>query len=529
MLKKTTPNAYANRLIYGLAGLATIGFLPDGEAAADNQQQKKERPNILFIMADDHTSQAWGCYGSRLADYAPTQNIDRLRSQGALLQNCFVTNSISVPSRASILTGQYGHLNGAKTLQGRLDPERDNLAKRLQQAGYQTALVGKWHLKSQPAGFDYYNVLHGQGRYHDPILYEKGTNWEGDGKEYEGHSVDVITSQALKWLKKQEKKEDPYCMMLHFKSIHEPFYGPERYQWLYKGETLPEPLDLLWDESPKNKVFKGWPLEILMNRFLERPKRYAPPPLQLNTEDPDKKRQATYQKFIKDYLRGVAGIDESIGRVMEYLEKTGQAENTVVIYTSDQGYFLGEHNMFDKRFMLEESARMPFIIRYPKEIDPGTTVDDIILNIDFPELLLDYARTDIPDYMQGRSFRENLKGNTPDNWRDAMYYHYWTHQERRPSHYGIRTDRYKLIYYYGLQRMGHKPDACWELYDLKKDPQELANVYNKPEYKKVIEQLKKKLEALRQQYNDTSDPLKSDIQAKIPHYNTNPDPVYSEK
>ena len=507
MPQKTTPNPCANRFIYSLVGLATVSLLPNSGFAADSPQQEEERPNILFIMADDHTSQAWGCYGSRLSEYAPTQNIDRLRRQGALLQNCFCTNSISVPSRASILTGQYGHLNGAKTLRGRLDPDRDNLAKRLQEAGYQTAIVGKWHLKSQPSGFNYYNVLHGQGRYHNPILYEKDMNWEGEGKEYSGHSVDVITSQALNWLKNQKDNEKPYCMMLHYKSVHEPFYGADRYRWLYKGEKLAEPKDLLWDESPKNKVFRGWPLEILMNRYLDRPKRYAPPPLKLNTENPDKKRQATYQKFIKDYLRGVAGIDDNIGRVMSYLEQTGQAEETVVIYTSDQGYFLGEHNLFDKRFMLEESARMPFIIRYPKEIKPATTVDDIILNIDFAELLLDYAQTDIPGYMQGRSFRENLKGNTPDDWREAMYYHYWTHQERRPSHYGIRTDKYKLIYYYGLQRMGYQPDSCWELYNLDEDPHELVNVYNKPQYDKVIAQLKGKLKELRKEYKDTGDPL----------------------
>ena len=507
MQQKFLQHQYANSFIYSLFGLAALSLIPRAGISGEQPQNEKERPNILFIMADDHTSQAWGCYGSRLADYAPTQNIDRLRSQGALLQNCFCTNSICVPSRASILTGQYSHLTDTKTLTGRLDPNRDQLAKRLQNSGYQTALIGKWHLKSQPAGFDYYNVLHGQGRYHNPILYEKGMEWEGDGREYEGHSVDVITSQALKWLKKQEKKKDPYCMMLHFKSVHEPFYGPERFQWLYKGEHLPEPNDLLWDESPKNKVFRGWPLEILMNRFLERPKRYAPPPLKLDKEDPDKRRQATYQKFIKDYLRGVAGIDENIGRVMEYLEKTGQTENTVVIYTSDQGYFLGEHNMFDKRFMLEESARMPFIIRYPEEIEPGTTVDDIILNIDFAELLLDYAGTDIPGYMQGRSFRKNLRGNTPEDWREAMYYHYWTHQERRPSHYGIRTDKYKLIYYYGLQRMGHQPDSCWELYNLEEDPHERVNVYNKPQYDEVIERLKGKLKELRKKYKDTADPL----------------------
>ena len=507
-LRMTKNYRYKNYIVFSLVGFVTLGFVSRYGIAADNQQQNKKRPNILFIMADDHTSQAWGCYGSRLSEYAPTQNIDRLRSQGALLENCFCTNSISVPSRASILTGQYGHLNGAKTLQGRLDPERDNLAKRLQLAGYQMALVGKWHLKSQPSGFDYYNVLQGQGDYHNPTLYESGKNWERDGRKYSGHSVDVITAKALEWLKNRDNRDEPYCLMLHYKSVHGPYYGPGRYHWMYKGEVLPEPEDLLSYESPRNKVFKGWPLEILTRRYLQQD-RYPPPPLSLDTEDTLKRRRATYQKFIKDYLRAVAGIDDNIGRVMSYLDQTDQAEETVVIYTSDQGYFLGEHNLFDKRFMLEESLRMPFIIRYPKEIEPGSTVDDIILNIDFAELLLDYAEADIPGCMQGKSFRENLRGNTPESWREAMYYHYWPHQERRPSHYGIRTDRYKLIYYYGLQRMGHPPDSCWELYDLEKDPNEFENIYNKPGYATTIQQLKEKLKALRKQYNDTSNPLKN--------------------
>ena len=496
-----------NHLIYSLVGLATIGFLPQTlNAEKEEHLQENHRPNILFIMADDHTSQAFGCYGSRLADYAPTQNIDQLRKQGALLQNCFCTNSICVPSRASILTGQYGHLTGTETLRGRLDPEKDHVAKQLRDGGYQTALVGKWHLKSQPAGFDYYNVLHGQGSYHDPVLYESGSSWEDGGKQYSGHSVDVITNQALKWLKNRDNKEKPYCLMLHYKSVHGPYYGPDRYRWMYKDVHLPEPKDLLWEESPKNKVFDGWPLEILTQRYLNQ-ERYPPPPLKLDMEDPLKRRQATYQKLVKDYLRAVAGVDDNIGRVMSYLDQTGQSEETVVIYTSDQGYFLGEHNLFDKRFMLEESLRMPFIIRYPKEIRPGTTVDDIILNIDFAELMLDYADVEVPDYMQGRSFRENLKGNTPDDWRESMYYHYWTHQERRPSHYGIRTEKYKLINYYGLQRMGQPADSCWELYNLEEDPHEYTNVYNKPGYDKVIQRLKGELKKLRKQYKDTSDPL----------------------
>jgi len=465
------------------------------------------RPNILFIMSDDHTSQAVGCYGLRLSAYARTKNIDRIAAEGAILRNCFCTNSICVPSRASILTGQYGHLNGAKTLSGRLDPAADNVAKHLQTAGYQTAVVGKWHLKEPPAGFDYYNVLRGQGRYNDPILFEKGADWKTGGKTHPGHSTDVITDQALSWLEEGRDANKPFAMMCHFKAVHEPFYSHDRYRKLYADQDLPEPEDLHWPASPRGKRFEGWPLEILAGRFQKNARRYAPPTLDVQGKDAKAIRSATYQKFMKDYLRTVAGIDDNVGRLLDWLDQTGKARDTVVIYTADQGYFLGEHNLFDKRFMLEESLRMPFVIRYPRQIRPGTNVDDIVLNIDFAELFLDYARAPIPNFMQGRSFRPNLRGRTPENWRDAMYYHYWSHQKERPSHYGVRTKRYKLIYYYGLTRMGRQPEWCWEFYDLKTDPREQTNQYDDPKHQDTIAQLKQRLTQLRTQYGDTADPL----------------------
>lgn len=277
----------------------------------------------------------------------------------------------------------------------------------------------------------------------------------------------------------------------------------------YAGQDLPEPPDLLGPTGPEGSRIRGWPLEILKGRFLRRPRAYAPPALDVTGKTPDQARRATYQKFVKDVLRTVAGLNDNVGRLLDYLDRTGLAENTVVIYTSDQGYFLGEHNLFDKRLMLEESLRMPFVIRYPKEIKAGTVLDDIVLNIDFAELFLDYADAAVPATMQGRSFRANLRGLTPADWRDAMYYHYWTHQDARPSHYGIRTHRYKLVYYYGLIRMGRSPEQCWELYDLKKDPQELKNRYDRAEYAPAIAQLKRRLGELRQQYRDASDPLKA--------------------
>jgi arylsulfatase A-like enzyme len=488
-------------------GVGAAALSSAGRSGSWAAEPGGERPNILFIMADDHTSQAFGCYGSRLASYARTPNIDGIAAEGALLQNCFCTNSICVPSRATILTGQHSHVNGATTLGGNLDPSQDNVAKHLQAAGYGTAIVGKWHLKREPAGFDYYNLLHGQGRYHNPVLWEKGDDWDGKGTEHEGHSTDIITDQALNWLRNGRSDDKPFALMCHFKAVHEPFHSHDRYRDLYDGVEFPEPEDLLWEESPKGKVFGGWPLETLADRFVKRPSNYSPPPADFTGMDEAARRRATYQKFIRDYLSAVAGIDDNIGRLLAYLEGAGLSDNTVVIYTSDQGYFLGEHNMFDKRFMLEESLRMPFVIRHPGEIEPGTVVEDMITNVDFAELFLDYANAEVPESMQGRSFRANLRGETPADWPEDMYYHYWSHSKERPSHYGIRTKRHKLIYYYGLVGMGQKPEECWELYDLETDPHELQNRIRQPRYRKIIADLKQRLEELRRETKDTQDPL----------------------
>ena len=469
-----------------------------------------KRPHILYIMADDHTSQAWGCYGSRLAPYIDTPAIDRIAAEGAKLENCFCTNSICVPSRATILTGQYSHVNGARTLSDGLDPESDHVARRLRAAGYETAMVGKWHLKTEPAGFDYFCVLHGQGDYHDPIFRRNGQDWNGEGTVHRGHSTDIITDLTLEWLEALRRKDKPFFCMCHFKATHEPFFSHERYRHLYDRVEFPEPEDLLWPESPRNKVFEGWPLEkTFMRRCLDHPLDYAPPVLAVEGLSPDAARRTTYQKLVHDYMRTVAGIDGNIARLLDYLDEAGLAKDTVVIYTSDQGYFLGEHNLFDKRFMLEESLRMPFIIRYPREIEAGVVNDDIITNVDFPELFLDYAGAEIPAFMQGRSFRSNLRGTTPADWPTSMYYHYWTpYQIERPSHYGIRTRGQKLIYYYGLVRdAGRAPEDCWEFYDLLNDPRELTNRYSDPGCQARIAALRDQLEEQRRQCGDTADPM----------------------
>ncbi len=476
--------------------------------------KKQLPPNIIFIMSDDHTSQAWGVYGGVLQNYAVNQNIQRLVAEGVVLDNAFCTNSICVPSRASVLTGQYSHNNKVYTLNDALDPNRKNVAQLLQKSGYQTAIVGKWHLKEKPSGFDYFNILPGQGRYHNPILKDKN-NWEygnKGGKEYEGFSADVIMDESLKWLDQREK-DKPFMLMTHFKATHEPFDYPERFKNLFEKDTIPEPVSLLdFDSQESGRSFEGQILEILAERWrhasVKNNGRYPGLPFDTEGLNNVQARKKTYQKFVKDFLKSAAAIDDNIGKMLNYLDENGLTDNTLIIYTSDQGYFLGEHGMFDKRMFLEESARMPFVIRYPNEIPAGKRVKDIILNIDFPSLLLDYARVPQPDQFQGESFRKNLLMETPDHWRDKMYYRYYAHSLNRPAHLGIRTDRHKLIFYYGLS-LGLKgtytnqaTPPAWEFYDLENDPLELKNQYQNPKYKNIIQLLKKDLVDLRANYGD---------------------------
>ncbi len=471
---------------------AAIGFCSVSKFSA----QESERPNILFIMGDDHTSQAWSCYGGILAEHAQTLNIDRLASQGALLSNVFCVNSICVPSRASILTGQYSHINGVKNLGDALDSAADNVAKRLRQSGYQTALVGKWHLKSEPSGFDYWNIIKRQGRYREPVMFRmnlaRGTVKRG------AFSTDVFTDEALAWLDRRDP-DRPFCLMLHFKATHAPWQFPPRLASLYRNVDLPEPSGLHEGTGPRHGRVPGWPLEILTGRMTAAAD-HGDGRLVLSSDDPKIIRQETYQKFVKDFLRCGAAIDENVGRVMDYLIQHDLVDNTVLIYTSDQGYFLGEHNYFDKRFMLEESLRIPFVVRFPGRIAPGTVIDDMILNVDFAPTLLDFAGAAIPPAMQGRSFRANLQGATPQDWRTEMYYRYFQNSQERPAHYGIRTLDRKLIYYDGLN--GVAEDRRWEFYDLATDPKERINRYDAEANSEQIQNLKLRLAALQAHLGD---------------------------
>lgn len=488
--------------------------------AEEGESDGKDRPNILFILSDDHTSQTWGIYGGVLAEYAQTDNIRRLAREGAVLDNCFCTNSISVPSRASILTGRYSHRNGVYTLDDSLDTSLPTFAKEFQKAGYHTGLVGKWHLKSQPQGFDYYSVFHDQGEYRDPTFKNSTDPWPGQrnfGERVRGFSTDIVTEKAIRWMKKQ-KENGPFLLCCHFKATHEPYDFPERMRHLYDGVTFPEPENLFdWGPETNGRTFRGQPLEEMVRRWEVASAdpdqwwcRY--PELPFTTKGMGKvaARKAAYQKLIRDYLRCAATVDDNIGKLLDALDEMGIADNTIVVYVADQGYFLGEHGFFDKRMFYEEAARMPFVIRYPGKIPAGKRIQELILNVDFAPTLSDFAGVSSPEGTQGRSFKDVLVSEAPKDWRKSIYYRYWTQHDIRPAHIGVRTDRYKLMFLYGdrLNRTGssdYKSEPSWEFYDLQKDPKENHNAYHDKEYQSVIRDMKKEMMRLRQEVGDTDE------------------------
>ncbi|MFW6309209.1 MAG: sulfatase [bacterium] len=467
-----------------------------------------DKPNIIFIMADDHASHAMSCYGSKINQ---TPNIDRIAEEGMRLDNCFCVNSICAPSRAAILTGKYGHKNGVETLGGNLKKWQQTFPKLLQQSGYQTAMIGKWHLGHQkenyPAGFDYWNILPGQGDYHDPEMIEMG-EW----KQYEGYVTDIITDFSLEWL--EDRDEDkPFCLLYHHKAPHRPWKPDDKHADMYEDEDIPLPETLDDNYEDRARAAEAALMRVDRDLVYGHDIKQEHPPEGLSGEE---LKIWQYQQYIKDYLRCIASIDDNVGRLLDYLDDEGLTENTVVIYTSDQGFFLGDHGWFDKRFMYEESLRMPFVVRYPEEIEPGSNSEEIILNIDFAETFLDYAGVEIPDDMQGESFRPILKGKKVEGWRDAMYYHYSMYPNTHNvfPHYGLRTDRYKLICYYELDEdfeevtdpdgeIVKRPEKTeWELFDLNRNPQEMESVYNDPEYSEIVEKLKQKLFSLQKQVAD---------------------------
>ena len=458
------------------------------------------RPNILFIMSDDHAAHAISAYGSRINH---TPNIDRLAAEGMRLDNCHCTNSICTPSRATILTGQYGHRNGVYTLADKLDGEMEpQLQKVLRNADYETAMIGKWHLghggNHDPAGFDYWNVLPGQGLYYDPEMIELGSK-----KICSGYVTDIITEQSIKWLKQRDQNK-PFMLMCHHKAPHRPWEPSKQYANLFEDMKIPEPETLYDDYSNRSSAAAAAAMRV--NRDLTPTDLKQDPPEECNG---DALTAWMYQRYIKDYLRCVQSVDDSVGSLLDFLESESLLDETIIIYTSDQGFFLGDHGWYDKRFMYEESIRMPFLIRYPDEIPPGATSDRIVINNDFAPTLLDYAGLGVPDAMQGVSARAVMRGEVPSNWRESFYYRYWMHTTHHNvyAHYGIRTHKHKLIYFYsdglGLDSTGDEAKVPeWELFDLELDPFELQNVYSRPEYQATVRDLTTQLEELQLSYGD---------------------------
>jgi arylsulfatase A-like enzyme len=461
------------------------------------------RPNLIFIMTDDHAAHALSCYGSKINK---TPNLDRIAKEGMRFENCFCTNSICAPSRAVILTGKYSHINGKIDNSGQaFDGNQQTFPKLLQEEGYETAMIGKWHLRSEPTGFDYWNVLPGQGVYYNPDLIEMGQR-----KKYTGYVTDIITDLSLEWLKKRNK-DKPFCLLYQHKAPHANWQPGPKHKDMYDDIDIPEPDTFDDDGSGRGNAARE--CEMSVGEFLDLQYEWGSfkmnPPEGLKGEELTKWK---YQFYMKNYLRCVASVDDNVGRVLDYLDESGLAKNTLVVYTSDQGFYLGDHGWYDKRFMYEESLRMPLLMRLPGIIESGTINDDMVLNLDFAPTFLELAGVKVPDDIQGESFTSMLKGERPKDWRKSMYYHYYEypsiHMVKR--HYGVRTQRYKLMrFYYDIDE--------WELYDLENDPDELKNFYNEPGYAKIVKELKQELARLQKKYGDSDELAKTFLPKNKPN------------
>ena len=518
-------------------------------AFAGCSQAEPKRPNILVMMTDDHTAQAMSCYGSLLVE---TPNLDRLAREGMLFENCYVSNAISGPSRACILTGKYSHVNGFTDNSRTFDGDQQTFPKLLHEAGYQTAMIGKWHLNSAPQGFDFWSILVGQGEYYAPLFIENGQEVVEPG-----YVTDIITDKAIDFLEHRDPSR-PFAMLYYHKAPHRNWMPAQRHLGIFDDKVFPEPDNLLDDYAGRGSaareqameigrdMWPEWDLKLMTpeqlaqdyelersgdankddvsrandwrssvmqyqaayNRLTDEEKArwneaYAPRIAEWEQVRKGSQEEITrwkYQQYMKDYCAVIKGVDENVGRLLDYLEQIGELDNTIIVYTSDQGFFLGEHGWFDKRFMYEECHRTPLLVRYPKAVQAGTRSDALVMNIDLAPTFVDLASIEVPADMQGRSLREVLTsgGRTPEGWRTGVYYHYYEypswHSVKR--HYGIRTRDYKLIHFY------NDVDE-WELYDLKKDPHEMHSVYDDPAYAEIRAGLHAQLEQLQQECGDT--------------------------
>ena len=458
------------------------------------------RPNVVMIVADDHAPAALGAYGAR---HNQTPHLDSLAADGMRLDNCFCTNAICTPARASILTGKYSHSTGIKTLSDVIDHDQEStLGMWMQQAGYQTAMIGKWHLghggKSDPQGFDYWNVLPGQGAYFNPDTLEMGQR-----RQYQGYVTDLLTDISLDWLGRRDTSR-PFFLYLGNKAPHDDFQPHPRHLDRYT-EPIPEPLTLRDDYQERAPAAAMSQARVASMHE----RRHLPVSAPDGLAEPDRLAW-NFQAYMQNYYRCIDAVDENVGRMLQYLDQAGLRDNTMVIYTSDHGFFLGDHGWYDKRFMYEESIRIPFLMRYPAGITPGTTSTRMVLNVDFAPTVLELAGLSLPSSLEGCSFAPITRGETPSAWRTSMYYRYWMHLAHFgiPAHYGVRTERHKLIHYYGrdLGAAGaivRDTPPAWELFDLEQDPYELHNRYDIPAYAEIQRELQTELSALQEALGDT--------------------------
>jgi len=511
-----------------LGCLLVLTLVPSAARAAD-------RPNIVFIFTDDHAPHAIGAYGGWLSGVNPTPNIDRLASEGMLFRNSFCTNSICGPSRAVIQTGKHSHLNGFIRNGNKFNGDQQTFPKLLRETGYATAMIGKWHLATEPQGYDYWKVLPGQGAYYNPTFRTPA------GKEdIEGYCTDIVTDLSLDWLRQASQDDKPFMLMCQHKAPHRNWMPAFRHLTLYDDVNIPEPATLFDQWKDNAGVAQIQTMEIdrhmIMGRDIFGPRpdeatitasdrrswtRYDKSILGRFTEEQRaawlaawesknnelRKLKRTganlvrwkYHRYIRNFLRCIKGVDESVGRITQWLEQSGLAENTIVIYSSDQGFYLGDHGWFDKRWMYEESLKMPLIVKWPGVTEPGSINTDLVQNLDYAETFLDMAQTEIPTDMQGASMVPLLRGQTPDDWRKSIYYHYFEFPGAHTvaKHNGVRTERYKLMHFYQFGE--------WEFYDLQNDPDEVENLYGHSDYQNVIAKLKGQLTGLQQKYRDDSD------------------------
>ena len=512
-----------------------INFLLAAFALSTAVTAQEKRPNILFVFSDDHAPHAIGAYDGWLKSVNPTPVIDRLAAEGMLFVNSFCTNSICGPSRAVIQTGKHSHKNGFMNNGNTFDWNQQTFPKLLQKAGYQTAIYGKSHLKGKPQGYDDWAVLPGQGLYYNPdMIFPDGR------KRIDGYCTDVVTDLAVDWLKNKRQKNKPFMLMVQHKAPHRNWMPALRHLDLYDDVEIPEPPTLFdkWeDNAPAARLQEleiDRHMDLNYDLFLDLTPQFNQPPSQLRQDRSawhNMKRMSPeqlgkwrshygpkdkafheaklsgkdlvrwkFQRYAKNYLRCVKGVDESVDNLQETLRQLGLDKNTIVIYSSDQGFYIGDHGWYDKRWMYDESLKMPFIVKWPGVTKPGSRNTDLIQNLDYAETFLEVAGASIPEDMQGVSLVPLLKGQTPNDWRKEIYYHYYEYPSVHmvPRHNGIRSKRYKLMHFYQFENE-------WELYDLKSDPDELKNLYGDPKFAKLKNRMKARLEHLVDHYEDDSD------------------------